>query len=307
MKTLRSVTSIVALAVALLSATAMGQELPPNPIPTGDPPAPFEFPDNYRFTDPNFEPDNYVAFLAEGQYEEYMAPNGSIYLRYHATPPPDTTDFTRVTSVFPWPESLSGTMAQWYVLYDQTRFHEVYGLGECHTNWQIHLWVPPDEKITLLELPSGTEQAYRELTFLWPDYPDGELAALEVRTKRFTGEDCGQIEAMDRHFLEALGLIPVANEEGPETDFPTELTLGTAYPNPFNPSTTVPFVLSEAGSVELAVYDALGRKVATLVDEVRAAGWHKVQFDAEGLPSGVYLVRLEAGDAIRTSRIVLAK
>ena len=285
----------------------MGQELPPNPMPSGNPPAPFEFPDNYRFTDPNFEPYNYVAFLAEGEYEEYMAPNGSIYLRYHATPPPDTTDFTRVTSVFPWPESLSGTMAQWYVLYDQTRFHEVYDLGECHTNWQIHLWVPPDEKITLLELPSGTEQAYRELTFLWPDYPDGELAALEVRTKRFTGEDCGQIEAMDPSFLEAIGAIPVANEDGPTAELPQSTTLLPSYPNPFNPSTTVPFVLSESGSVELAVYDVLGRKVATLVNEVRAAGIHEAQFDAEGLPPGVYLIRLAAGDAVRTSSIVLAR
>ena len=168
------------------------------------------------------------------------------------------------------------------------------------------MWEPPDPKITLAELSEGNEQGWGLFEFVWPDYPEGELAALEMVTLRIGDEDCGQIEAMDRHFLEALGLVAVANEGAP-SELPQSATLLPAYPNPFNPSTTVPFVLSESGSVVLTVYDVLGRKVATLVDEVRTSGRHEVQFDAEGMPSGVYLVRLAAGDAVRTNRIVLAK
>ena len=311
MKTLLSFASIAALAVALLPVTATGQgfDFPEQPIfPTT--PVEWEIEEGYRVLAPNCAPYNYVAFDAVDENAEFVAPNGGTHLRWHTTPGTEPGcsggTFTRITWVFPWSAELSGTLAQWYFLYDQPRFHVEIGVGECHGTLQVHLWEPPDPKITLAELSEGNEQGWGLFEFVWPDYPEGELAALEMGTLRIGDEDCGQIEAMDRHFLEALGLVAVANEGAP-SELPQSATLLPAYPNPFNPSTTVPFVLSESGSVVLTVYDVLGRKVATLVDEVRTSGRHEVQFDAEGMPSGVYLVRLAAGDAVRTNRIVLAK
>lgn len=67
-----------------------------------------------------------------------------------------------------------------------------------------------------------------------------------------------------------------------------------SYPNPFRDAVTVAVSLPEAGHLRLEVFDGLGRRVALLVDEARAAGTHRVTFDAANLPSGVYLYRAVA-------------
>ncbi len=64
------------------------------------------------------------------------------------------------------------------------------------------------------------------------------------------------------------------------------------YPNPFNPATTIAFTLPYPSFVTLKIFDLLGRDVATLVNETASAGWHSVQWDAAGRPSGVYFYTL---------------
>lgn len=91
------------------------------------------------------------------------------------------------------------------------------------------------------------------------------------------------------------------------TQHPTEISLGNAYPNPFNPSTNIPFEIAQSGHVSLEVFDLLGRKVATLVNEARPAGSYTARFDAGALSSGIYLVRLQSGDMMKTSRVTLIK
>ena len=88
---------------------------------------------------------------------------------------------------------------------------------------------------------------------------------------------------------------------------PTEHGLGHAYPNPFNPSTEIPFELPEAGPVSLVVYDVMGREVARLVDGPMEAGYHAAMWDAGELPSGVYLYRLTAGTFTATEQVTLVK
>jgi hypothetical protein len=79
------------------------------------------------------------------------------------------------------------------------------------------------------------------------------------------------------------------------------------YPNPFNPTTTIEFALAETGEVKLKVFDMLGREVATLIDDRKNAGRHKVRFDASNLSSGVYFYRLKAGDKIQINKMTLIK
>ncbi len=76
---------------------------------------------------------------------------------------------------------------------------------------------------------------------------------------------------------------------------PVEFGLGQNFPNPFNPSTTIPFTLKTRCVVTLRVFDSLGREVATIAQGSLDAGRHTVTFDASTLPSGVYFYRLEAG------------
>ncbi len=81
----------------------------------------------------------------------------------------------------------------------------------------------------------------------------------------------------------------------------------SASPNPFASATTLRFALEAPAAVRLVVYDALGREVARLADGPLEAGAHAVGFDGSGLPSGVYVWRLEAGSRVETGRLTLLR
>ncbi len=91
------------------------------------------------------------------------------------------------------------------------------------------------------------------------------------------------------------------------TNAPRTFLLEQNYPNPFNPSTTIRYQLPVASEVKLEVYDVLGKKVATLVNERQAAGYYQYVWNANGLSSGVYLYRLQAGRFIETKKMMLVK
>jgi hypothetical protein len=125
---------------------------------------------------------------------------------------------------------------------------------------------------------------------------------------------------------EALYFLVVTDactDPGPNTtDFDPPFDLGPdaalafgladSYPNPTRGSATVSFSLGETSPVTLAVYDVMGRKVATLVDGAVKAGQHEVRWsgrsaDGSAVASGVYLLRLEAGDRVATRRLTVVK
>jgi phosphatidylserine/phosphatidylglycerophosphate/cardiolipin synthase-like enzyme len=88
---------------------------------------------------------------------------------------------------------------------------------------------------------------------------------------------------------------------------PVKFTLSQNYPNPFNPRTTVGFQLPVTSSVELALYDVLGRKVAVVVNGKKARGSYEVQINATGLASGVYIYRLTAGRNVASHKMIVLR
>lgn len=88
---------------------------------------------------------------------------------------------------------------------------------------------------------------------------------------------------------------------------PAEFYVFPAYPNPFNPSTNIVFDLPEFTSVSLKVFNSIGEEIKTLVNNTLPAGRHIVQFEGEGIPSGVYLVRFVSGSYVNTQKIILIK
>lgn len=88
---------------------------------------------------------------------------------------------------------------------------------------------------------------------------------------------------------------------------PGDFDLAQNYPNPFNPSTEITFTLPASAQVSLRVFNLLGQEVATLVDEYRTAGTHLATFDAQNLPSGIYIYRLESGAQSVTRKMMLSK
>ncbi|HET54664.1 MAG TPA: T9SS type A sorting domain-containing protein, partial [Ignavibacteria bacterium] len=104
--------------------------------------------------------------------------------------------------------------------------------------------------------------------------------------------------------------------EDKQEELPAQFYLSQNYPNPFNPTTKIKFSipsptspLSKGGmqggltNVSLIVYDILGRKVTTLVDEPKAPGTYEITFDASRLASGVYLYRLTSGSFSQTKKM----
>jgi hypothetical protein len=98
---------------------------------------------------------------------------------------------------------------------------------------------------------------------------------------------------------------------------PAEFALMQNYPNPFNPATTINYQLPVTSNVSLKIYDALGREVATLVNEVKEAGYYSAFFDATqfsagisakgGYASGVYFAKLQSGTNIQMKKMLLMK
>ncbi|MFA7329642.1 MAG: carbohydrate-binding module family 20 domain-containing protein [Candidatus Delongbacteria bacterium] len=93
----------------------------------------------------------------------------------------------------------------------------------------------------------------------------------------------------------------------PALSRPAALELREAYPNPFNPVTTLRFVNREAADLRLSVINLAGQEVAVLSQGLHAAGEHQVSFDASALASGLYLARLEGQGVSATQKLLLVK
>ena len=90
-------------------------------------------------------------------------------------------------------------------------------------------------------------------------------------------------------------VIDITGVADPEIRIPDQFTLWQNYPNPFNPSTTIRFVLPEKTKVKIEVYNALGGRVNILLDRQMKTGFHKIEFNAQNLPSGIYIYKITAG------------
>ncbi|PID58436.1 MAG: hypothetical protein CR986_07975 [Ignavibacteriae bacterium] len=88
---------------------------------------------------------------------------------------------------------------------------------------------------------------------------------------------------------------------------PTKTKLENNYPNPFNPSTTIKYQLSEPGFVTLKVYDMLGQEVANLVNEQKGIGFYEAKFDAGKLTSGIYFYTIRVNDYTASKKMILTK
>lgn len=88
---------------------------------------------------------------------------------------------------------------------------------------------------------------------------------------------------------------------------PEDYILSQNYPNPFNPSTNIGFTLPEAAPVKLMVINTLGETVEVLADEYLTAGSYEYQFNAAGLPSGIYFYRIETGTFSKVKKMLLLK
>lgn len=88
---------------------------------------------------------------------------------------------------------------------------------------------------------------------------------------------------------------------------PNEYFLYQNYPNPFNSSTMIAYTLPEEAFINLTIYDVLGRKVRTLVEELKLPGTYRARFNADGLPNGIYFYRLAVEQKLIIRKAILIK
>lgn len=115
-------------------------------------------------------------------------------------------------------------------------------------------------------------------------------------------------------YCEALDTFGVMREKDFVTDvrnnnqvIPSAYSLDQNYPNPFNPSTKISYSIPVEGFVTLDVYNSIGQKVASLVNETKSAGSYEVSFDAARLSSGIYFYQISSGNFTDTKKMILMK
>ena len=130
---------------------------------------------------------------------------------------------------------------------------------------------------------------------------------VEALRPAFDSPNTFTVKRMLQGALNFVGIVTSAGEENNVSSIPETFSLSQNYPNPFNPTTKLEFGISNLEFVSLKVYDALGKEVKTLVNEIKPAGRYKVEFDGSSLSSGVYYYKIEAGSFVQTKRMVLLK
>ncbi len=139
-------------------------------------------------------------------------------------------------------------------------------------------------------IETGLSSSYRTVTL-----PGDGVYEYKVLSHFAQGEEYSNTLVIDATNLD----VPFAE------NIPTEFEIGTAYPNPFNPTVSVSVGLASNAQISMRVFDILGREITKIQTAVLSAGHHRLNWTAENVASGVYFLRIQAGDVSRVQKVVL--
>jgi hypothetical protein len=114
------------------------------------------------------------------------------------------------------------------------------------------------------------------------------------------------VPLMDYNMVEFISTTTGIDGENSKR-IPDEIGLGSVYPNPFNDQAEINYFINEPAQIKLEAFDLKGRLVAVLAQGYYIPGEYSANFNGSGLSSGVYFVRLNSGNLIRTKKMVLLK
>lgn len=137
---------------------------------------------------------------------------------------------------------------------------------------------------------------------------NSDISSILKRSTRQRGQGNLGTSYADYYFLESI----VRYRELTDANFPaiekeSLFFLDQNYPNPFNNSTVIYYSIEEEGEVDLSIYNLAGRKVQTLENRFRSEGTYRIDFNASGLSSGVYLYRLKVNGRASTKKMILVE
>jgi M6 family metalloprotease-like protein len=191
-----------------------------------------------------------------------------------------------------------------YFLKDVNNHPELHWTGAAHLNYKIYAQYKLYEGGILNVIYTATAETYTDITVMLvnPRFANQQVKYSVISVNNLSEESEHSIDIRLQVYggvwKEALldsNLIPI------------EYNLFPAYPNPFNPSTNIVFDLPENSPVTLKVYSVTGEEIKTLVNNTLTAGRHRVVFEGNGIPSGIYFVRIETKDYLNTKKLILMK
>ena len=169
-------------------------------------------------------------------------------------------------------------------------------------------------RITSLDqpIPLSAFGAFNNFNFNLPGYIKGE--EIELRLWSWSLEQ--ELKVIPQLDQPMYALSPFSKGIAEvESILPDKYSLSQAYPNPFNPSTTINFALPEVSNVVIKIYDLNGREVKTMVNGNLEAGYHHIIWNADGYSSGIYFIQMvvlhqnngQADQFISTQKLILVK
>ncbi|MBU0561491.1 MAG: T9SS type A sorting domain-containing protein [Bacteroidota bacterium] len=180
-----------------------------------------------------------------------------------------------------------------------------------------------------IELPSGYECSYGRKIFL-VSKSDTIITPSGIFYNCYHFEhkiNCNDAGILDTWFAKGIGKVKyiadyfVGTQEFPLNSYSIVTSVGENvvnkidtsyklfqnYPNPFNPTTTIEYTIAEPADVKITIYDLLGRKVNTFLNNNQNAGNYKIIYNAGNLPSGIYYYQIKCGDYTETKSMILLK
>jgi hypothetical protein len=145
-------------------------------------------------------------------------------------------------------------------------------------------------------------------SYPYSDFPENDNIRLHFSLWLYGANpptDGQEVDFIVSNVVSPINYISIEDELG--SDIPLTFDLKLNYPNPFNPSTTIPYAIARPGQIDISIYNITGQKVVTLESGFKTAGDYKAVWDATGFASGVYLVRLSQGKQHAYRKILLVK
>ena len=270
--------------------------------------------------------------LAVGNQWVYSFSVGAVSSMFHSAVTDSGTLKLEITSLIDYPDS-----TRWQFYQTREYYHDVYGIP-------VSGWRKDTSSFEIIELKNGMHELYVnpfDKNAIFPyyktsvdsekvfRYSDTSQSNLFVKTRGkndgfendyyvFTfGVDTGVVKSNRKWFNASsmwewsrFYLSEFSNEVVSVNESSKEILnyfLSDNYPNPFNPATTINYIIPKRSFVEITIYDAIGKEVKTIVSEYKSAGNYTLKFDATGLVSGIYFYALKTSEYIQTKKMIFLK
>jgi photosystem II stability/assembly factor-like uncharacterized protein len=170
--------------------------------------------------------------------------------------------------------------------------------------------IPNSGKVeALTSHPNGNLYAADDNNLYEFDLEEGTIGKLEFDSLDIEGIDFNFNDELKKSWAKTRSFTLIGSLTSADDRLETvnSYQLSQNYPNPFNPSTAIRFSIRNEGKVNISIYNLIGERVALLIDEIKSAGTYEVSFNAAGLPSGMYIYKMETAGFSETKKMMLLK